>query len=140
MRTRSPRASIRSRSPRRPRIGSPPGTDWAAASAHASCRLPRRRRGRTGMYERFFDLILSRVTPERAHAAAFAVLDALGGRPRSRNGLRRLTHLDDELIRVNAFGLNFPSPLGVAAGPATDAEHYEGLGALGYGYVEAGTT
>jgi dihydroorotate dehydrogenase len=91
------------------------------------------------MYEKFFDLILSRVAPERAHSAAFAVLDTVTGRPRPRAWLRRLTHVDDELIRVDALGLSFPSPLGVAAGLDKDAEHFEGLGALGFGFVEVGT-
>ncbi len=91
------------------------------------------------MYEPLFDLILSRLPPERAHAAAFDVLDRVTARPRPRRWLRRLTHVDDELIRINALGLTFPSPLGVAAGLDKDAEHFEGLGALGFGFVEVGT-
>jgi dihydroorotate dehydrogenase len=91
------------------------------------------------MYKTLFDRLLSRVSPERAHAAAFRSLDALTSRPRPRALLRRYTHIDDELIRVRAFGLTFPSPLGVAAGLDKDAEHVEGLGALGFGFVEVGT-
>lgn len=91
------------------------------------------------MYARLFDLVLSRIAPERAHAVAFAALDALTARPRPRGWLQRLTQLDDELIRVDALGLRFPSPLGVAAGLDKDAEHFEGLGALGFGFVEVGT-
>ncbi len=91
------------------------------------------------MYEQLFDLILSRVTPERAHAAAFAALDTVTGRPRPRRWLRRFTHVGDELIRVDALGLSFPSPLGIAAGLDKDAEHFEGLGAIGFGFVEVGT-
>ncbi len=91
------------------------------------------------MYRALFDLVLTRVSPERAHAAAFTAIDAVTSRPRPRALLRHLTHLDDELIAVNAFGLTFPSPLGVAAGLDKDAEHFEGLGALGFGFVEVGT-
>ncbi len=91
------------------------------------------------MYERLFDVLITRVPPERAHAAAFRLLDGATGRPRPRRWLRWLTHLDDELIRVDALGLSFPSPLGVAAGLDKDAEHFEGLGALGFGFVEVGT-
>ncbi len=91
------------------------------------------------MYGALFDQVLSRIPPERAHTAAFTLLDAVSGRPRPRKWLRRLTHLDDELIRVSALGINFPSPLGVAAGLDKDAEHFEGLGALGFGFVEVGT-
>lgn len=91
------------------------------------------------MYRALFDLLLSRLPPERAHAAALMALDAVTGRPRPRALLRRLTHIDDELIRVSALGLTFPSPLGVAAGLDKDAEHFEGLAALGFGFVEVGT-
>jgi dihydroorotate dehydrogenase len=91
------------------------------------------------VYRTLFDLILTRLPPERAHAAAFAALDTLTARPRPRALLRRLTHVDDELITVRALGLTFPSPLGVAAGLDKNAEHFEGLGALGFGFVEVGT-
>jgi dihydroorotate dehydrogenase len=91
------------------------------------------------VYRALFDLCLTRVAPERAHAAAFAALDVLTSRPRSRALLRRYTHIDDELIRVSAFGLTFPSPVGVAAGLDKDAEHFDGLAALGFGFVEVGT-
>ncbi len=90
-------------------------------------------------YRVLFDLVLRRLPPERAHAAAFRALDALTSRPRPRALLRRYTHIDDELIRVSAFGLTFPSPVGVAAGLDKDAEHFEGLVALGFGFVEVGT-
>lgn len=91
------------------------------------------------VYRTLFDRLLTRLSPERAHAAAFRVLDVATSRPRPRALLRRYTHLDDELIQVRALGLTFPSPLGVAAGLDKDAEHFEGLGALGFGFVEVGT-
>ncbi len=91
------------------------------------------------MYATLFDLLLRRLQPERAHALAFSALDTLANRPRTRNALRRLTHIDDELIRISALGLTFPSPLGVAAGLDKDAEHFQGLAALGFGFVEVGT-
>lgn len=93
----------------------------------------------SAMYRALFDRWLTRLPPERAHAAAFRLLDLIAARPRPRALLRRYTHLDDELIRVRALGLSFPSPLGVAAGLDKDAEHFEGLGALGFGFVEVGT-
>ncbi len=91
------------------------------------------------MYGTFFDVVLARVPPERAHALALAGLDLAASRPRPRARLRALTHIDDELIRVRTMGLTFSSPLGVAAGLDKDAEHFEGLGALGFGFVEVGT-
>lgn len=91
------------------------------------------------VYRALFQLVLRHIDPERAHAHAFHALDTLTARPRPRAWLRRATHVDDELIRVRALGHVFDSPLGVAAGLDKDAEHYEGLGALGFGFVEVGT-
>jgi dihydroorotate dehydrogenase len=93
----------------------------------------------SAVYATLFERLLTRLSPERAHAAAFRVLDLATGRPRPRALLRRYTHIDDELIQVRALGVTFPSPLGVAAGLDKDAEHFEGLGALGFGFVEVGT-
>lgn len=91
------------------------------------------------IYPPLFELVLQRIEPERAHNLAFKALDTLTSRPRPRARLRALTHPDDQLIRVTALGLSFPSPLGVAAGLDKDAEHFEALGALGFGFVEVGT-
>jgi dihydroorotate dehydrogenase len=45
----------------------------------------------------------------------------------------------DERLRVRAMGLDFRSPLGLAAGVDKDASWYKPLGALGFGFVEIGT-
>jgi dihydroorotate dehydrogenase len=45
----------------------------------------------------------------------------------------------DPLLRVDAFGLSFPNPLGVAAGYDKGAEAPDALLRLGFGFVEAGT-
>ncbi len=93
----------------------------------------------TSTYRTLFDTVLTRLPPERAHALALGSLDAVTRLPGSVGLLRRLTHIDDELIRVRALGRTFPSPLGVAAGLDKDAQHVDGLGALGFGFVEVGT-
>ena len=46
---------------------------------------------------------------------------------------------DDPLLAVRAFGLNFPSPIGMAAGFDKHAEVPDALLALGFGFVEVGT-
>jgi dihydroorotate dehydrogenase len=53
--------------------------------------------------------------------------------------LRRLLVPRDPVLRVRALGLEFPGPLGLAAGFDKDAEHVGVLGALGFGFVEVGT-
>jgi dihydroorotate dehydrogenase len=42
-------------------------------------------------------------------------------------------------VRVRAMGIDFPSPLGLAAGFDKEAAHVDALSALGFGFVEIGT-
>jgi dihydroorotate dehydrogenase len=46
---------------------------------------------------------------------------------------------DDPLLAVRAFGLNFPNPVGMAAGFDKHAEVPDALLRLGFGFVEIGT-
>ena len=43
------------------------------------------------------------------------------------------------MLQVEALGLTFASPLGVGAGLDKTAHAFEGLRALGFGFVEVGT-
>ena len=58
-------------------------------------------------------------------------------------GLRLLPPLkprtDDAKLAVRAFGLNFPNPIGMAAGFDKNAEVPDALLRLGFGFVEIGT-
>ncbi|AGW41665.1 dihydroorotate dehydrogenase 2 [Leifsonia xyli subsp. cynodontis DSM 46306] len=89
------------------------------------------------MYRTLFSLVLSRLDPERAHRLAFAAIRAL---PVIGLGalLRRFTAPDPSLA-VEALGLRFDSPFGMAAGFDKDGEGVIGLGDLGFGHVEVGT-
>src|SRR3954466_7117937 len=46
---------------------------------------------------------------------------------------------DDPLLRVRAFGLDFPNPVGMAAGFDKHGEVPDALLKLGFGFVEVGT-
>ncbi|OUE28186.1 quinone-dependent dihydroorotate dehydrogenase [Clavibacter michiganensis] len=89
------------------------------------------------MYPLLFRTVLSRMDPEDAHHLASTAISLL---PPSGLGwiARRLTAPDPSLA-VDALGLRFPSPFGVAAGFDKDAEAALGLGQLGFGHVEVGT-
>lgn len=89
------------------------------------------------MYRILFSLGFSRMDPERAHHLAFRVIRAL---PTFGIGrlVERVTGPSPELA-VDALGLRFPSPFGVAAGFDKDALGVRGLGNLGFGHVEVGT-
>ena len=68
--------------------------------------------------------------PEDAHRLAIQGLRLLPPtRPRP----------DDPKLAVRAFGLNFPNPIGIAAGFDKSAEVPDALLRLGFGFVEIGT-
>ncbi|MFC4137389.1 MULTISPECIES: quinone-dependent dihydroorotate dehydrogenase [unclassified Microbacterium] len=89
------------------------------------------------MYPLLFRLVLSRFDPEFAHHAGMAVIRVAGTPPFSWVA-RGLTRPHPEQ-RVQALGLSFPSPFGVAAGFDKNAVGVRGLAALGFGHVEVGT-
>ena len=81
-------------------------------------------------YDLLFRHALARVDPERAHHLGFRAVRA--GRPL----LERLPRAD---APVSALGMQFPHPLGLAAGFDKNAEGIDALAALGFGHVEVGT-
>ena len=89
------------------------------------------------MYRALFSLVLRRMDPERAHGLAFAVIRAL---PLLGFGrlVRRITRPAPSLA-VDALGLHFDSPFGVAAGFDKEGLAIRGLGQLGFSHVEVGT-
>ena len=46
---------------------------------------------------------------------------------------------DEQMLKVEVFGKNFPNPIGLAAGFDKSAEAYNSLLKLGFGFVEVGT-
>lgn len=91
------------------------------------------------IYRLFFRLVLRRLDPERVHGLAASLLRQAGGVGLLRDVLGRTLGRRDGVLRVRALGLDFPSPLGVAAGLDKNATWFEGLAALGFGFVEVGT-
>ena len=90
------------------------------------------------MYRLFFQVVLRRLPAETAHRAGFALIQAAGAAGAT-GLLRRWLGPHDPVLRVRALGLDFPGPLGIAAGFDKDARATAGLGALGFGFVEVGT-
>jgi dihydroorotate dehydrogenase len=69
------------------------------------------------------------IDPERAHGLTIAALKAMPPR------VVRFA----ESLRINVAGLDFPSPVGLAAGFDKNAEVPDAMLSLGFGFVEAGT-
>jgi dihydroorotate dehydrogenase len=88
-------------------------------------------------YPAFFRLVFSHMDPERAHRAGFALI-RLAARAGAGPVLRRLNRPSPQL-RVDALGLQFPSPFGLAAGFDKEGHGIPALADLGFGHVEVGT-
>lgn len=85
----------------------------------------------------FFRPLLFRLDPERAHALTLNALRLAGAFPPALRLLEWLYAAPDK--PVEAFGLKFRNPVGLAAGYDKDARALRGLAALGFGHLEAGT-
>lgn len=88
------------------------------------------------MLYQFFRPLLFKFDPERAHWIAFQVLNQA-----HKLGLLKTTRRN---IAVHCkprtvMGLNFPSPVGLAAGLDKNGEYIDALAALGFGFIEIGT-
>lgn len=72
--------------------------------------------------------------PERAHALGLSALEAA-----YRSGLNPLLATRPNALPTKVFGLEFPNPVGLAAGLDKNGVHIDALLALGFGFVEVGT-
>lgn len=77
---------------------------------------------------------LLQLPPEAAHGVALGALDALqwcrlGG----------FAAPEPPALPRRVCGLEFPNPIGLAAGLDKNADHVDALGALGFGFIEIGT-
>jgi dihydroorotate dehydrogenase len=91
------------------------------------------------LYRALFDLVLRRIPPETAHTLAALSLRTQTAPTPLRRALRSTSFPPGDALKVTALGIDFPSPLGVAAGLDKNADWFDGLGALGFGFVEVGT-
>lgn len=90
------------------------------------------------IYRAFFWLVLRRIDAEKAHDLAIACM-RVGARAPGLVGLVNRLLRPSRALRVRAFGLEFRSPLGLAAGVDKNAAAFDLIGALGFGAVEVGT-
>ncbi|HET6652698.1 MAG TPA: quinone-dependent dihydroorotate dehydrogenase [Nocardioides sp.] len=86
------------------------------------------------LYRQVFDRALVRLDAEKAHRLGFRTLRV------ARPGLAGLDRRRRDRGRpVSAMGIEFPGPLGLAAGFDKNAEGIDALAALGFSFVEVGT-
>jgi dihydroorotate dehydrogenase len=83
-----------------------------------------------GLLDRLARPLLHALDPEDAHGLAIKMLKFAPLPPPLR---------DDKRLGLRVFGLNFPNPVGIAAGFDKNAEVPDALLRVGFGFVEVGT-
>ncbi|MDF5754476.1 quinone-dependent dihydroorotate dehydrogenase [Spongiactinospora sp. TRM90649] len=91
------------------------------------------------MYRLVFTQVLARFDAEAVHHLTVRALRLLALLPLLKRLIHRALAPRDPALRVKAFGVHFPGPLGLAAGFDKDAGCAEALAAFGFGFVEVGT-
>src|SRR5947208_11946779 len=87
-------------------------------------------------YERFVRPLLFALDPEPTHDLAIALLRAAS---RSDLALRLLKAFQPARKAKTVFGINFPNPIGLAAGFDKNGVALPAWAALGFGFIEIGT-
>ena len=91
------------------------------------------------VYAWLFRVVFARLDPERAHRVGFGLIRLAGAVPGVPHLLAARLTPRDPALRVSVWGMDFPGPLGLAAGFDKDAVAPDMLAALGFGFVEVGT-
>jgi dihydroorotate dehydrogenase len=89
------------------------------------------------LYEKIFRPLLFKLEAERAHRIAAFSMRILGKASPLRGLASIYCHTESSPVRL--FGLDFPNPVGLAAGMDKNGEFIQSAFALGFGHVEIGT-
>ncbi|MBZ9651938.1 quinone-dependent dihydroorotate dehydrogenase [Psychroflexus montanilacus] len=91
------------------------------------------------MYKQLIRPLLFQFDPEAVHHFSFNSLKFFNKLPGISNVLKKTFTLDDKRLEREVFGLKFKNPVGLAAGFDKNAELYQELSNLGFGFIEIGT-
>ncbi len=83
--------------------------------------------------------IFFRMDPETAHNLTFSVAEWMGEFAATRSLCRHLAGAPDPILKTTALGLDFPSPIGTAAGFDKNGRLVRILPELGFGFMEVGS-
>ncbi len=89
------------------------------------------------MYKYILRPLLFLLKPEKAHGLIFSVLKIMNKLPFCKYFLKLA--YSPKKMPIKLFGLDFPNPVGLAAGLDKEAEAFDMFGAIGFGFVEIGT-
>ena len=83
--------------------------------------------------------MLFRIDPERVHHLTLNLIGLAGSLPPVYALLRAMFEVNDPRLEVEAFGIKFKNPIGLAAGYDKGGVAVKGLSSLGFGHIEVGT-
>jgi len=91
------------------------------------------------MYKSVLKPLLFLLSPEKAHnfsTKSFGVLNAV---PILGSLVRKMLAYENKSLRKTVFGIDFPNPVGLAAGFDKDGKYINSFSKLGFGFYEVGT-
>lgn len=96
-------------------------------------------KGTLFVYRRVIYPVFQRLDAERSHDLVLRLLGTVEQTAFVRRLVARLVRYDHPHLHTTCWGLEFPNPLGIAAGLDKNAVALQTWGALGFGHVEVGT-
>lgn len=91
------------------------------------------------MYKLIIKPFLFQFDPEKAHKITVGILKFICNIPLGSQVLKAFFNYQHPALHTNIFGLQFPNPVGLAAGFDKDGHYLSEMECLGYGFIEVGT-
>ena len=91
------------------------------------------------MYKLIIRPILYSFQPEKAHHLTTGLLKFICAIPGVSFFIKAIHKVEDAKLNTNVFGIDFPNPVGLAAGFDKEAKFYKELAHFGFGFIEIGT-
>ena len=91
------------------------------------------------IYKSLIRPILFRFDAEKVHDFTFIILRVLGKIPFLFKALSIYYSNTNTKLNTKLFGINFPNPVGLAAGLDKNAKLIKEFSSLGFGFIEIGT-
>ena len=91
------------------------------------------------MYQYLLKSILFLFAPEKAHHITLFLLKTVLKTPLIGSIFKSVYAVKHPSLSRKLLGLDFPNPVGLAAGFDKDGKYYEAMSALGFGFIEVGT-
>ncbi|MEL6986936.1 MAG: quinone-dependent dihydroorotate dehydrogenase [Bacteroidota bacterium] len=91
------------------------------------------------MYKFFLKPLLFSLAPEKAHKLTIKLFKIAMGVPLLNSVLKNSYSINHPTLKQKLFGLEFKNPVGLAAGFDKDAQYFDLMSNLGFGFIEIGT-